>query len=451
MPNRNPTRESAVLVHLARWSNLTGESSTGRFIATAVAGEDELEEFRALAGSAGIDVVAVVSARAEIGDPRYLVGAGKAEEIGSVVQAAGAGLALFDHSLTPSQERNLERLLGCRVADRTRLILDIFAKRARTYEGKLQVELAQLQHLSTRLVRGWSHLERQRGGIGLRGPGETQLETDRRLVKRRMRQLRDQLAGVKRQRGLRTRARRKAELPTVLLIGYTNAGKSTLFNALTGTSAYAAEVLFATLDPTLRRCVLPGAGAVIFGDTVGFIRALPHELVAAFRATLEEMREADLLVHVIDASAPQDLRALRADEVLAVVSAIGAEHVPCIEAYNKIDRILFRPQPLRDHEAAACRRVFVSAKTGQGVDRLEQLIAEQLQGQPIRLWLRLPPTAGRLRSRLYADRVVREERTATKGDWLLDVEIARARLERLCCAEGTTAHNFTCDDMPAPV
>ena len=271
--------------------------------------------------------------------PRYYAGTGKAMEIKQAVRQAGADVVLFNHELNPGQERNLERLLECPVVDRSAVILDIFAQRARTFEGKLQVELAQLQHLSTRLVRGWTHLERQSGGIGLRGPGETQLETDRRLIKRRIQQLRSRLETLRRQRALGRKARRRAGLPTVLLVGYTNAGKSTLFNRLARSSVYAADVLFATLDPTLRRIELAEAGPVIVGDTVGFIRDLPHELVAAFRATLEEVGDADLLLHVIDAGAPLCEQAVQIEAVRRVIAQIGGAGLPVIEVYNKIDRV----------------------------------------------------------------------------------------------------------------
>ncbi|HAO31997.1 MAG TPA: GTPase HflX, partial [Candidatus Competibacteraceae bacterium] len=268
-------------------------------------------------------------------DPRLFAGSGKAEEIRAAIQQNGAELAIFDHALSPGQERNLEAFLQCRVVDRTGLILDIFAQRARSFEGKLQVELAQLRHWSTRLVRGWTHLERQRGGIGLRGPGETQLETDRRLLADRIRQIRLRLERVERQREQGRRARRKADLPTVSVVGYTNAGKSTLFNALTQAEVYAADQLFATLDPTLRRLELPGAEPVVLADTVGFISHLPHELVAAFRSTLRETCEASLLLHIIDASHP-DRNAVIA-QVETVLEEIGARSVPRLQVFNKID------------------------------------------------------------------------------------------------------------------
>ncbi|HHQ41098.1 MAG TPA: GTPase HflX, partial [Chromatiales bacterium] len=307
-----------------------------------------LEEFRGLVASAGASEVALVRARRREPDPRYLIGSGKVEEIAAAVEACGGEVVIFNHALSPSQERNLERRVRCRVLDRTTLILDIFAQRARSHEGKLQVELAQLRHLATRLVRGWTHLERQKGGIGLRGPGETQLETDRRLIGERIKVLRRRLERVRRQRAQGRRARRRAAVPTVSLVGYTNAGKSTLFNRLTHAGVYAADQLFATLDPTVRRVALERAGDVVLADTVGFIRHLPHDLVAAFRSTLEETTEAALLVHVIDASDERHDEA--AAEVREVLREIGAEQIPQLEVMNKIDRIGEAPRLERDAE-----------------------------------------------------------------------------------------------------
>src|SRR5687767_12352888 len=296
-----------------------------------------LEEFTDLARSAGASIATVLTARIERPNPATLIGSGKLEEVKAAADATGADLVLVNHALTPVQERNLEKALERRVVDRTGLILDIFAQRARSHEGKLQVELAQLRHMATRLVRGWTHLERQRGGaIGLRGPGETQLETDRRLLQKRLEQLQRRLDKVEVQRTQMRRARMRSELPRIALVGSTNAGKSTLFNALTGAAAYAADQLFATLDPTVRRIALPGGGAVL-ADTVGFVRDLPHELVAAFRSTLSEAREADLLLHVVDAADP--LREERIAQVDAVLTEIGASEIPQLLVYNKIDRI----------------------------------------------------------------------------------------------------------------
>ncbi|KAF0190470.1 MAG: GTP-binding protein HflX [Gammaproteobacteria bacterium] len=335
---------------------------------------EELSEFQELARSAGVTSVATITGSRQTPNPKYFVGAGKAEEIRVCVQTRNADVILFNHRLSPAQERNLEALVQCRVLDRTGLILDIFAQRASSFEGKLQVELAQLQHLSTRLVRGWTHLERQKGGIGLRGPGETQLETDRRLVRLRIKQIKKRLDKVQLQREGRRKTRRKRAVHTVSLVGYTNTGKSTLFNQLTGAAALCANQLFATLDPMLRRVKLPGAESVVLVDTVGFIRHLPHDLVAAFRSTLEETREASLLLHVIDAN--DDQRQRHIAQVREVLQEIGADSVPQIEIYNKID-LLEKIEPRVDRdEYGQVSRVWVSAGTGAGVELLRQVLAE---------------------------------------------------------------------------
>ena len=330
-----------------------------------------LEEFRELAASAGARTVECVRYPDRTPDPKFFVGAGKADEVRAAVRSGGAEVVIFDRPLSPAQERNLERHVECRVLDRRALILDIFAQRASTFEGKLQVELAQLEHLSTRLVRGWTHLERQKGGIGLRGPGETQLETDRRLVDKRIRTVRERLEHVRTRRHSSRRARSRSGVPVVALVGYTNAGKSTLFNRLTGAGVAAEDRLFATLDPTLRRLDLGGGDAVVLADTVGFIRRLPHDLIAAFRATLEETKEAQLLVHVVDATAPDRRERIR--DVHEVLWAIGAGRVPRIEVFNKCDgfapgRIEAgsgwpRAEPDADGRPA---RVLASARTGAG-------------------------------------------------------------------------------------
>jgi GTPase len=417
--NRPNTGERVVLVHL----NLREEAS-----------KQGIEEFRELADSAGVKVVATVLGSGDVLNPRYCVGSGKVEEIRKTVAATGADVVLFNHALSPAQERNLERFLGCRVLDRTGVILDIFAQRARSFEGKLQVELAQLQHLSTRLVGGWTHLERQRGGIGLRGPGEAQLETDRRLIGKRIKQISQRLERVRQQRGQKRRARRRAALISVSLVGYTNAGKSTLFNCLTGSLVYAADQLFATLDPTLRKIEVPGGGPIILGDTVGFIQSLPHELVAAFRATLEEIREADLLLHVIDASS--DHRSEKAEQVRRVISEIGAAEVPQIEVYNKIDLIPHAEPHIQRDEQGRIRQVWLSARTGQGLALLTEAIAEHFSQNQVHCWLRLPLTAGKMRSRLYALGAVLDETVDNNGLWTLEVEIPKPRLEQLCQNEG---------------
>lgn len=334
--------------------------------------EERLSELKLLTISAGASVEAVVRGRRNAPDPALFAGRGKVEEIGEVLRAHGGDLVIFNHALSPAQQRNLERTLSCRVVDRTALILDIFALRARSHEGKLQVELAQLDHLSTRLVRGWTHLERQKGGIGLRGPGETQLETDRRLLGNRVKLLKSRLAQIEKQRKVRRRARERREVLTVSLVGYTNAGKSTLFNALTKAGAYAADQLFATLDTTSRRLFV-GEGNVVLSDTVGFIRDLPHALVAAFQATLEETADADVLLHVVD-SASED-REAQIDAVNRVLEEIGAAEVPQILVWNKIDLTHAAPAVERG-DCDRIRRVFLSARTGEGLDLLRDALAE---------------------------------------------------------------------------
>ncbi len=338
--------------------------------------EESLEELKLLASSAGIDARAVVRGRRARPDASTFAGRGKVEEIRQALEQFGARLAVFNHELAAGQERNLERSLGCRVIDRTSLILDIFARRAKSHEGKLQVELAQLEYAATRLVRGWTHLERQRGGIGLRGgPGETQIEVDRRLIARRVKTLKDKLMKFRRQRDVQRRSRSRGRVTSVSLVGYTNAGKSTLFNCLTKAGVLSADKLFATLDTTTRRVYLPGAGAVVLSDTVGFIRDLPHSLVAAFRATLEETVQADLLLHVVDAAG-----ATREDnivEVNKVLEEIGAENVPQILVSNKIDLNGTAPGLERD-EYGKISRVRLSAKTGDGVEALRQALVEAI-------------------------------------------------------------------------
>ncbi len=405
--------ERAVLVHL---------------LLNGFEGEQDLGEFQALAASAGAERVALITGRRQAPDPRWFAGSGKAEEIRAAIQQNGAELAIFDHALSPGQERNLEAFLQCRVVDRTGLILDIFAQRARSFEGKLQVELAQLRHWSTRLVRGWTHLERQRGGIGLRGPGETQLETDRRLLADRIRQIRLRLERVERQREQGRRARRKADLPTVSVVGYTNAGKSTLFNALTQAEVYAADQLFATLDPTLRRLELPGAEPVVLADTVGFISHLPHELVAAFRSTLRETCEASLLLHIIDASHP-DRNAVIA-QVETVLEEIGARSVPRLQVFNKID-LSGEPARLERDSDGRPRAVWLSAATGAGLDLLRAALAERLRGEALHGWLCLPPSASRLRARLFSLGAVVAEQSGPAGEWLIEARTSRGNVDLL--------------------
>lgn len=400
-----------------------------RCVLVSLHGEDprRSEEFSQLASAAGAIPVAELSGRLRRIDPATFLGAGKVGEVAELLRTNEAQLTVFDHELTPAQERNLERALSCRVLDRAGLILDIFAQRARSFEGKLQVELAQLRHLSTRLVRGWSHLERQKGGIGLRGPGESQLETDRRLLTARVDRLTRRLTRFERQRDLSRGARNRTSTPTVALVGYTNAGKSTLFNALTQSDAFAADQLFATLDPTLRRLELP-AQPLVLADTVGFVQDLPHALVAAFRATLEETRRADLLLHVIDASDPE--RRERIGDVEAVLREIEASEVPVLHVYNKTDRTDQPARVRRDGEGQV-RDVWLSARTGAGLDGLREALAVHFGGQACEGWLTLPLTAGRLRGRLHQMAAVRQEFCDEAG-WHLRVRLPKAPLEAFC-------------------
>ena len=394
---------------------------------------EDIEEFTQLALSAGAQPVITVTGRRERPDPKYFVGSGKADELRIAADANEADVILIDHALSPSQERNLEKLTGRRVLDRNGLILDIFAQRARSFEGKLEVELAQLKHIASRLVRGWTHLERQKGGIGMRGPGETQLETDRRLLSNRVRVLTKRLEKIKQQRETGRRMRTEIPVPTVALVGYTNAGKSTLFRALTGADAYVADQLFATLDPTVRRVRLHGGTLVVVADTVGFIRELPHELVAAFQSTLTEAREATLLLHVVDASDPR--RDEHIDQVNSVLKEIGAEDIPQIRVYNKIDRLEQEPRVDRDEEGRPAS-VWISAAKGFGLDLLSQSIAEGLQRVARLARIRIPPSAGALRSRLYASGTVLGERTAEDGTIELSVQLPDVELLSLAGMPG---------------
>jgi GTP-binding protein HflX len=397
------------------------------------ASEQDVNEFTSLAISAGARPVAAITGLRRRPDARLFVGSGKAEQIRAAALANGADVVLFDHALTPSQERNLEKLIGRRVLDRNGLILDIFAQRARSFEGKLEVELAQLKHLATRLVRGWTHLERQKGGIGLRGPGETQLETDRRLLANRIRTLSRRLEKLQKQRDTGRQARRDVPVPTVAIVGYTHAGKSTLFNALTGAGAYVADQLFATLDPTVRRVELPGAQVAVLADTVGFVRDLPHELVAAFRSTLQEARDASLLLHVIDASDPQRLE--RIEQVNAVLASIGAGDIPQIEVFNKIDCIGAPPHAECDAGKARAR-VWLAAAPQVGMDALREAIAAALWPELERATLHLSLRAAAARSRLYAQHRVRGERVREDGGWEIDVELTPAQIAALCREPG---------------
>ncbi|MEB3754543.1 ribosome rescue GTPase HflX [Acinetobacter sp. MD2(2019)] len=387
----------------------------------------DAEEFQLLAKSAGANIQEIIPAQRIKPDPKFFIGSGKAEEIALRVEELEIELVIFNHALSPAQKRNLEKILKCRVIDRTGLILDIFAQRARTHEGKLQVELAQLEYLSTRLVGGWTNLSRQKGGIGLRGPGESQLETDRRLLRVRMGQLKTKLEKVRQTRIQGRAARKKADIPTVSLVGYTNAGKSSLFNILARSDVYAADQLFATLDPTLRRLNWDGIGTLVLADTVGFVRNLSHSLVESFKATLEETLEATLLLHVIDSSSPDMLEQI--DAVEKVLNEIGVD-VPILRVYNKIDcsgeadKIIYAAPDVPD-------RVYVSAHTGQGLPLLRQAVQESLMGQIQSFTLQLKPIYGKLRTQLYNLNVIQSEQYDDEGNLVLEIMIAPHKLKEI--------------------
>jgi GTP-binding protein HflX len=411
--------ETAVLVHI----DLEAEQDQ----------EDPLE-FEELARSAGAVPVLFIKGTRKKPDAGHFVGSGKLDEIAAAVKEHQAELVLFNHSLSPSQERNLEKHLQCRVLDRTGLILDIFAQRARSYEGKLQVELAQLEHTVTRLKRGWTHLDRQKGGIGLRGAGETQLELDQRMIRQRIKNINKGLVKVRAQREQGRRSRSRADIPTISLVGYTNAGKSSLFNAMAGAETYAADQLFATLDSTLRRIQLPSFGAAILADTVGFISHLPHKLVEAFRATLEETTRADLLLHVIDAA--NEHHEFFTEQVNEVLEEIDAAQVPCLLVYNKIDLLAEREPVLERDQSGKPVRIWLSARTGAGMPLLLQAISELLGQDVVERQIELRPDQGRLRARLYARGAVHGEEVNSDGLVSLAIRLPRNDLDRLLEDEG---------------
>lgn len=415
---RHEGGDNAILVHV----DFTGEQE-----------REDPSEFLELVASAGANAATLIRGSRQQVNAKFFVGSGKVDEIREAAVQHEADVVIFNHGLTPSQERNLERSLKCRVLDRTGLILDIFAQRARTHEGKLQVELAQLQYMRTRLVRGWTHLERQKGGIGLRGPGETQLETDRRLLQIRISQIQKRLDKVRQQRANSRRARDRAEIPSVSLVGYTNAGKSTLFNHATTSEVYAADQLFATLDPTLRRLALDDVGPIVLADTVGFIRHLPHKLVEAFQATLQEATEADLLLHVVDAASVE--RDDNIAQVNDVLHEIGAGEIPVLMIYNKIDLLEQQPRIERDDKGQP-ERVWLSAATGAGLDLLRQAMSERLADRMTEGRLQLGPSEGKLRSQLYALGAVRGEHHDDQGDTWLDIRLQERDLNQLLARLG---------------
>lgn len=396
---------------------------------------EDITEFRHLAQAAGVLPTTVIIGSRQTPEAKYFVGIGKLQEIQQAIAHYQANLVIFNHTLTPSQERNLEQTLECRVLDRVGLILDIFAQRARTFAGKLQVELAQLQYLSSRLIRGWTHLERQKGGIGLRGPGETQLETDRRLLSERIKTINKRLVKLCYQRDLSRQARRKAALPTVSIVGYTNAGKSSLFNALTQADVFTANQLFATLDPTLRRINLVGSGPAILADTVGFIRHLPHSLIDAFQATLEETCQAHLLLHVIDIANAHWRDNVR--EVDKVLADIGAADIVQLQVYNKIDQLEGVKPQVKRNQAGEITQVWISALKAQGLELLKAAISHRLYGDPIFREVCLTPKQGKLRAELYQLKAVQQESIDKRGNWLLSVRIAKSDFIRLFMKQTT--------------
>ena len=397
---------------------------------------DGVGEFEQLATSSGLNIVQTLTVKCHFAAAQFFIGKGKAEELSELVSDNDIDLVIFSAELSPSQERNLEKSLQCQVMDRTGLILDIFSLRARSFEGKLQVELAQLRHLSTRLVRGWTHLERQKGGIGLRGPGETQLETDRRLIGQRIKYLKKRLEKVDKQRELGRKSRTKNDLPMIALAGYTNAGKSTLFNHLTKAEVYADDKLFATLDSTIRRVILPASGEAVIADTVGFIQDLPHDLIAAFKSTLEETSQANVLLHVVDASDAHNRDKI--EQVEHIIEQIEADKIPSIIVMNKIDAIEeFEPRIDTDHEGNATR-VWLSAHTGEGVDLLYQALAQRLSGMMTHASIQLEVQSAYIRSEIHNVGYIHEEKMNEFGQWLLEINVTRHYLKRLLDKQGVS-------------
>lgn len=428
MFDRYEAGEQAVLVHVS----FTDENN-----------KEDLDELKLLVSSAGVNSVATVTGPRKSPHPRFFVGTGKAQEIADTVRTMEADIVIFNHALTPAQLRNMEKICECLVLDRTALILDIFAQRARTYEGKLQVELAQLHYMSSRLIRGWSHLDKQKGGVGMRGPGETQLETDRRLLSARITHLKSRLEKVSKQREQGRRSRLRNEVPTISLVGYTNAGKSTLFNQITAAGVYAADQLFATLDPTLRKISVEDVGTCILADTVGFIRHLPHDLVAAFKATLQETREATLLLHVVDCSDENYLA--NVDAVEHVLNEIEAGDVPFLMVMNKIDA-LEEAEPRIDYDDLGQPiRVWLSAQKNIGVNLLFDALSSLLSGKIRSLQLSIPPAQGKLRALFYELECIENEHYAENGHCILDIRLNNTDWQRLIKQEGSYIEAFVVD------
>lgn len=416
-----------------------GEKATLVFFSKNGLKDSENLEFSELVASAGADIVGHIYTQNRKPNARYFLGKGKLNELHTSIRESDSDLIIFNASLSPSQEKNIEKKLECRVLDRSGLILDIFAQRARSFEGKLQVELAQLRHISTRLIRGWTHLERQKGGIGLRGPGETQLETDRRLINNRIRQLKFRLNQVDKRRGMNRQNRLKAGIPTIAIVGYTNAGKSTLFNKLTGAKEFVKDQLFATLDPVMRRLDLKEGGPIILSDTVGFIKELPHELVAAFKATLQEAKEADLILHVIDASDKNRLQRIR--QVNNVLKQLDADKVPQIRVYNKIDKLEFKSNKIRlGHQSL--KAVWLSALTGEGLNSILNAISDFISKNVILGCIELTNKQGRQRAKLFEMGAVREENILKDGSWELLLKIKKQDIQRFLKKEGMKANAF---------